>query len=29
MAYVNDVVFPIGNPRHSELDLIKYLSIIF
>jgi hypothetical protein len=23
MAYANDVVFPIGNPRHSELDLIR------
>jgi hypothetical protein len=23
MAYVNDVVFPIGKPRHSELDLIR------
>jgi hypothetical protein len=22
MAYVNDVVFPIGDPVHSELDLI-------
>ena len=22
MAYINDVVFPIGDPVHSELDLI-------
>jgi hypothetical protein len=23
MAYVNDMVFPMGKPRHSELDLIR------
>ena len=26
MAYVNDVVFPIGNPRHSELDLLRSVT---
>ena len=26
MAYVNDVVFPIGNPKHSELDLLRSVT---